>query len=64
MSFRDEIRVQAIEDAKIEEGAKCVVALVRSDNISIDDAIVKLKIKEHRIEDVRYLVEQELQKAD
>ena len=64
MSFRDEIREQAVEDAMIEEDADHVVSIVRIDNISIDDAVVKLKIKEHRIEDVRYLVEQELQKAD
>ena len=63
-SYAEELREQAVEDALIEEDADHVVLLVRSDNISIDDAIEKLKVKEHLIRDVRFLAEKELQKAD
>lgn len=56
-SYAEELLEQAVEDALIEEDAKCIVALVRSDNISIDDALVKLNIKEYLIRDVRFLAE-------
>ncbi|MBR4686371.1 hypothetical protein PED39_02540 [Methanomassiliicoccales archaeon LGM-RCC1] len=56
-SYAEELLEQAVEDALIEEDAKFVVALVRSDNISIDEALVKLNIKEYLIRDVRFLAE-------
>ena len=63
-SYAELLFEQKIEDAKIEQAAGCVVSLVRSDNISIDDAIEKLNIEEYLIMDVRYLAEKELQRAD
>ena len=62
-SYAELLFEQKIEDALIEQAAGCVVSLVRSDNISIDDALVKLNIQEPLIRDVRFLVEKELQKT-
>ena len=63
-SYAEELREQAIEDAIIRREARIVVELVNADNVSINDAIRKIKIEESHIEDVRFLAEKELQKGD
>lgn len=62
-SYAEELREQAIEDALIRREARIVVELVNADNVSINDAIRKIKIEESHIEDVRFLAEKELQKT-
>ena len=63
-SYAEELREQAIEDALIRREARIVVELVNADNVSINDAIRKIKIEESHIEDVRFLAEKELQRED
>ena len=62
-SYAEELREQAIEDALIRREARIVVELVNADNVSINDAIRKIKIEESHIEDVRFLAEKEFQKT-
>lgn len=56
-SYAEELREQAIEDALIRREARIVVELVNADNVSINDAIRKIKVEESHIEDVRFLAE-------
>ncbi len=64
MSFRDEIREQAVEDAWIEATAKSVIALMKRKNMSLDDALNTLEVDPVLEPDVRFLAKQGMKSLD